>query len=118
MAIHPNNPISEQFRVVAKAWVEHDAAARLLEESKTATLEQRKVALIQEQGSMPDNAAERTVKASDEWHEYIEAMCNARKKANYFKVKLEYIRMQFQESQSKRYHEAQEMKFAQSGVDT
>lgn len=112
MTLHPNNPISEQYRIVAKQWVDHDAAARLLEESKTATLEQRKVKLIEEQGPMPDNAAERTIKASDEWHQYIQEMCEARKQANYFKVKLEYIRMQFQEKSATLYHQAQEMKFA------
>ncbi len=92
-------PLSEQFRIIAKKWVEQDAAASLLEESKSAVLAQRMAAL----GEMPVSKAEMQVKASDDWHEYIENMVDQRKKAAMLKVQLEYIRMQFSEWQS---HEA------------
>lgn len=88
--------ISEQFRMVAKQWVDADAAASILEEAKSATLSQKMAAL----GDMPVSKAEMTVKASSEWHDYIRDMVDARKNANLLKVKLEYIRMRFSETQS------------------
>ena len=92
-------PLSEQFRIIAKRWVDQDAAASLLEESKSAVLSQRMAAL----GEMPVSKAEMQIKASDEWHEYIEKMVDERKKASLLKVQLEFIRMRFSEWQS---HEA------------
>ena len=92
-------PLSEQFRINAKRWVDQDAAASLLEESKSAVLAQRMAAL----GEMPVSKAEMQIKASDEWHEYIEKMVEERKKASLLKVQLEFIRMRFSEWQS---HEA------------
>lgn len=91
-----SNPISEQFRLVAKDWVEKDAAARLLEETKTAVLSQ----MIGRQGDMAYNQAERNVKASEEWRDFIEKMVRAKEAANMAKVKMEYIRMKFNEWQS------------------
>jgi hypothetical protein len=91
-----NEPLSEQFRIVAKEWVDADAAADLLEEMKSATLSQHMQAL----GELPVSKAEMIVKASEQWKNYIESMTEARKRANLLKVKLEYIRMRFSESQS------------------
>jgi hypothetical protein len=91
-----NQPISEQFRIVAKEFVDADSAADLLEEMKSATLSQRMQAL----GDMPVSKAEMTVKASQQWADYIDGMTAARKRANMLKMKLEYIRMRFSEQQS------------------
>jgi hypothetical protein len=89
-------PLSEQYRVVAKKWVELDGAARMLEETKSAVLSQMMKAL----GDKPAAHAERDVKASGEWKEFIASMVEARTKANLAKVQLEYIRMKFSEWQS------------------
>jgi len=101
-----NNPISEQYRVIAKEWVDADSAARLLEETKTAVLAQRMKAL----GDMPAAHSEREVKASGEWADFIEKMVKARTAANLKKVQLEYIRMQFNEYQSFEATKRAEMK--------
>jgi hypothetical protein len=69
--------LSEQFRIVAKKWVEADSAAY-----------------------MPVSRAETIVKASDEWSDFIAKMIEARKHASLLKVQLEYIRMRFSEQQS------------------
>jgi hypothetical protein len=90
------NPISEQFRLAAKQWVDADCAANMLEESKSAYLSQAMV----KQGDVPVSRAETTVKASQEWSDYITRMVEARKAANLAKVKLEYVRMKFSEQQS------------------
>ncbi len=84
---------SERFRVSAKDWVEKDGAARLLEESKTAILAQKMKAL----GDKPAAHAERDVKASEEWADYIRTMVNARTAANLAKVRTDYFRMKFSE---------------------
>lgn len=89
----PNLPISEQYRLAAKTWVDADAAANLLEETKSAVLAQRMNAL----GDIPVSHAERTVKASPEWSEFIERMVNARTAANLARVKIEWIRMRHSE---------------------
>ena len=91
-----NKPISEQFRIVAKQWVDADNAARMLEETKTAVLSEMMAA----QGEMPVSSAERNVKASQEWRDFIASMVEARTAANLLKVKLEFVRMKFSEQQS------------------
>jgi len=89
-------PISEQYRVVAKAWVDADSAANLLEETKSAVLARMMLAC----GDMPVSRAEMQVKGSDDWREFVTKMVEAREKAALLKVKLEYIRMKFHEWQS------------------
>lgn len=91
-----DQPISERFRLVAKAWSKANSAAEMLEESKSAFLSQKMMAL----GDMPVNRAELQVKASPEWADYIKSMVEAREEANTLKVQMEFIRMQFSEWQS------------------
>lgn len=99
-------PLSEQYRIVAKKWVDADAAASFLEESKSAVLAKRMLAL----GDMPVSKAEMNVKASDEWHEYLDRMVKTRSSAAMLKVQLEYIRMKFGEWQSVEATRRAEMK--------
>ena len=89
-------PISEQYRVVAKSWVDADAAANLLEETKSAVLAR----MMLNCGDMPVSRAEMTSKGSNEWREFITKMVEARENAALLKVKQEYIRMRFHEWQS------------------
>ena len=86
-------PLSEQFRLIAKEWVELDGAARLLEECKTATLS----TMMKRLGDKPAAHAERDVKASPEWHDYLRKMVETRTAANLKKVQMEYIRMKASE---------------------
>lgn len=94
-----NRPISEQYRTVGMQWADADAAAELLENSKTAVLAER----MQAYSHLPVNRAEATVKASTEWHEYIEKMVDARKTANRLKIQMEFLKMRYYEHNS---HEA------------
>lgn len=88
-----DRPISEEFRLVAKAWVDAQAAADLLEDTKSAVLAQMMLALDDKSMS----AKEMRAKASQEWHEHLEVINNARKEANLKKVQMEYVRMRFSE---------------------
>ena len=91
-----NLPISEQYRIVSKQWVDAECAASLMEDLKSSVLNERMVAL----GDIPVNRAEKVVKASPEWREYVEATIEARRKSNLLKAKLEWIRMKHSEEQS------------------
>lgn len=99
-------PVSEQFRITAKQWVELDRAATMLEETKSAVLSQKMNAL----GDIPVSHAERTVKASPEWSDFIKTMVDARTQANLKKVQMEYLRMKFQEWNSENANRRAEMK--------
>ncbi len=101
-----NRPHSEQYRIIAKQWVDADAAASLLEECKTPTLSQKMLAL----GDMPVSRAEMIVKASQEWHDYIKIMVEARKRANLLRAQREFIEMQAHEHQSAEASKRAEMR--------
>jgi hypothetical protein len=62
-----NEPISEQYRIVAKRWVDAEAAASMLEDTKSAVLSQQMLAL----GEMPVSKAEMLTKANPEWIDHI-----------------------------------------------
>lgn len=102
----PNLPWSEQYRLAAKDWVGKESAASVLEETKSAVLSQKMAAL----GDMPVSRAELQVKASDEWHDYVLKMVKAREAANLAKVRLEYLRMKFNEWNSAEATKRAEMK--------
>ena len=97
---------SEQYRLVAKAWVDAEAAASLLEDTKSALLAERMSAL----GEMPVSKAEMTVKASQEWRDNLRTISMSRQAANRLKVQLEYIRMKFMEWQSQNATKRAEMR--------
>jgi hypothetical protein len=101
-----NSPISEQYRIVAKRWVDAEAAASLMEDTKSAVLSQKMKAL----GDMPNSRAEMIVKASPEWMEFITQTIDTRKQANLLKVQLEYLRMRSKEWAAEEYARAAEMK--------
>jgi DNA polymerase III gamma/tau subunit len=108
--LNSNQPLSEQFRLLAKQWVALDAAASLLEKTKDAQLSSMVAAVIGANPKLAHNAAERTVKESPEWKETVEAIVEARRKANLAKVAVEYIRMRHSENQSYEATKRAEMK--------
>jgi hypothetical protein len=90
-------PLSEQYRIAAKCWCDADAAATVLEELKSATLEQKKSDLIADNPSMSEAKAERLAKITDDWEEYVRQMCTARAQANVLKAELKVIEMRHRE---------------------
>jgi hypothetical protein len=101
-----NLPLSEQFRVVAKKWVDADAAASMLEETKSAVLAK----MMADLGEMPVSRAEMMVKSGSEWRDFVHKMVEQRKSAALLKVQLEYIRMRHSEVQSSEATRRAEMK--------
>lgn len=92
----PGKPLSELYSEVAALWVDADAAATILEETKSAYFSQK----VQSHALLPVNRAEHIVKASQDWRDYITNMVEARKTANHLKVKCDVIRMRSAEEQS------------------
>jgi len=99
-------PISEQFRVVAKQWVDDDKAASILEESKSAVLSQ----MMLKEGDIPVSKAEMRVKGSAEWQDYLDKMVNARADANLRKLHMDYLRMKEREADREDWNARSERK--------
>ena len=103
--MNSNLPWSEQFRLKALEWNEANAAAALLEDTKSAVLSQWMVKL----GDMPVTRAELLVKASPEWSEHVEQIIRARERANVLQIEKEVLRMRFHEwssEEANKRHEA------------
>lgn len=105
-----NRPISEQYREAANAWVDADAAASLLEETKSAIFAEMTSKLISENIKLAVNRAEVLVKSSKDWKDHVTKMVQARRDANRHKVQMAYLQMKFSEQQSQEATHRAEMK--------
>lgn len=101
-----NRPYSEIYYDYGMDWADKEAAATLLEDSKSAVLAQ----WCAEQGDIAVNRAEQIVKGSSRWREYINDMIEARKAANKAKVRLESVKMRAMEWQAKEANQRVEMR--------
>jgi len=99
-------PLSELYRLAGVKWCDLNAAADILEESKSSVLSQRKLAL----GDIPDNRRETIVRASAEWREYIDQMVEARRLANLAKIEMNELEMKFKEQLNADFARRAEMK--------
>lgn len=97
---------SEVYRLAGEEWSDLEAAASLLEDTKSAFLAE-KISIL---GDMPVNRAEQTVKSTKEWKERIEQTIEARRLANRAKVKLESIRIQIMQWNNDEANKRAEMK--------
>ncbi len=91
-----NHNYSEEYRLAAEEWVNLEAAAQILEDTKSSVMAQKQQAL----GDIPVNRAEQLVKASLDWVDHIQKIVEARKAANLAIVKLDVIKMRYYEAQS------------------
>ena len=91
--MHGNLPISEQFERKAHEWVDADAAAEILEQTKSAVFAEMLLA----HGPIAHNRAEALSKASPAWAEHVATIVEARRKANRLKVDMEVMRMRHRE---------------------
>lgn len=90
-------PLVEQYRIAAEEWVDLDAAARLLEETKGAIMAQKQAAL----GDIAVNRAEQMVKSSKEWHDHLQKVVDAKTAANKARMRLKYLEMRYYEQQGR-----------------
>jgi hypothetical protein len=109
-----NCSFADKYSMVGERWIDEDNAARLLEDTKSVDLEERKNALIrkrlQQNEKLADNAAEREVKAMPEWRERVESEVKARTRANKLKLVLKVLDMRHSEQQSLEATKRAEMK--------
>lgn len=92
-----SKPISERWREAAEKWTEMEAAADILESTKSSVLSQ----MMLKHGDIPVSKAEALVKRSDEWIEHVSKVCDARYKANKAKVEVDFWRMVHSEHMSR-----------------
>lgn len=83
--------LSERYRLLGIEWADAHTAAKLLEELKTASLAKMKNRVIGEQGQMSEAKADRIVRSSEEWEDYIKEMLRAENKALKLKVQLKSL---------------------------
>jgi len=95
-----DRPVSEQFRIIARKWVEADKAASLLEETRTAALSEMIGKVLGADIGMPYNKAELAAKSSPDYKEFITKMVELRSQANLLKVQMKYLEMRHSEQQS------------------
>lgn len=98
--------LSELYRLAGEDWADKEAAAQILEDSKSSVMAQWQTEL----GDIPVNRAEQTVKASARWRSYIQDTVDARKAANLAKITLEVLRMRAMEYQAKEANQRTELR--------
>lgn len=91
-------PQSEIYREAALRWADLDAAARLLEDTKSAVLAERISQLLAEFPHYSMAKAETKVKASDAWRDFLEKSVRARTAANRARIEVEFQRMKHWEA--------------------
>ncbi len=101
-----NESWADRYREAGLFWADREAAAQLLEDSKSAIMAQWQTEL----GDLPVNRAEQTVKASARWRDYILDTVKAREAANVAKIELEYLRMKSMEYQAKDANQRTELR--------
>lgn len=101
-----SKPISEVWYSAASTWVEAEAAANLLEETRGAVFAQ----MCAQHTGVPTSRAEMLAKASPEWEDHVKKIAAAREAANRAKIKVEYVRMRFWERNSQEANERMESK--------
>lgn len=89
-------PISQSWYEAASTWVDAEAAANALEETKSIILSQ----WMYELGDIPVSKAEARVKASPRWHDHVMKIVAARTAANKAKIRMEAWKLKFSERQS------------------
>ena len=92
-----NRPISEQWHEAGLRWADAEAAAQLLEETKTAALAELIAEELRAAPGLSHARAETNVKSSPEWRRWIEGMVRARKAANRARIDRDFLKMRFSE---------------------
>ena len=101
-----NRSWSEKYRIAGEDWADKEAAAQLLEDTKSATLAQWQAEL----GDMAVSRSELAVKSSTKWKKYIQDLVEARKNANIAKINLEVVRMKAFEQQAQEANQRTELR--------
>lgn len=85
--------LPEQYRTAAQEWARLDGRARELEEGKAHWFAKR----CRTMAALSVAAAEREVKAMDEWRDVEKEAAHARTEANNARADMDYLRMKFQQ---------------------
>lgn len=83
--------ISEQYRILGLQWADAKAAFKVRDELKTTNLAKMKTVLMGQMGQMSEAKAERLVKSSPEWEQYIRDMCADEHRADRLRVQMKSL---------------------------
>ncbi len=84
---------AEEFKKAGEHWTDVEAAASLLEDTKSSELSRR----MAELGDMAVSKAEMMVKKTDQWRQFVENIVKTRQEANKAKINVDYCRMKHQD---------------------
>lgn len=90
-------PLSEQYRIIAKQWVDAEAAYKIMHDTKNSVRADMMRKVLDDDKTKKVNRAEIEVEASDEWTNYLTKMNELWRDANLKRAQLKYIDMRFQE---------------------
>jgi len=93
-------PIEEQWRVAASLWADADEFARECEEKKSIYIAEQKNARCALNDKLSDAAAERQVRGSQQYQDFIMQMVNARTEANLLRTQMDYLKMKHEKWRS------------------
>lgn len=103
-----DRPISEVYRLASLRYLDKRKAFRLLDETKTSHLELLKSKHILSDPKMSETKAERLVKSSPEWREYLVALVAAEHDFERARQGLIVVKMRFDEWVQSSAHARQE----------
>lgn len=90
-------PISELYRITSHEWAEADGLAREFEERKSIYIAEQINKRCEFDSKLSQAAAERQVKGSPEYADFIAQMTNARTEANHLRAEQKYLELRHSE---------------------
>jgi hypothetical protein len=100
-------PLSERYRLAGKAWREVQARATDYKENKDIVFSEMVMEVIKREG-VPVNRAERIVKASRPWKEFIEKLVDASNEAGDLRIELKALEIEAEEIKQRNINAARE----------
>ena len=104
-------PLAERYRLAARTWREADGVARYYKENKEAVLSQMVMAAMDNDPGIAINKAERLVKGSKHWEEFIKKLVDAHNLAADLKIEMKAIEIEAEDIKQRNIRAAQERRY-------
>lgn len=104
-------PLSERYRLAALAWREADRRAKYYKENKEAVLSQMVLKAMQLDPTLATNKAERQVKGSEAWQEFVNKLVDASNKAADLRIELKSLEIEAEEIKQANINAARERRY-------
>jgi len=104
-------PLAERYRLAAGAWRQADRLAKDYKENKEAVLSRMVMEAMRQDPGLATNKAERMVKGSKQWAEFLEKLIEACNKAADLKIELKAIEIEAEDIKQKNIQAARERRY-------